>query len=68
MYKATQRRHLAHEGVPQHVLLGVGIRLDPQAVTHHGDGAFEQLVPPDLGLKEGLKRGGGRLGLALLLL
>jgi hypothetical protein len=57
-----------HEGVPRRVLLGVGIGLDPQAVAHHSDGTLEQLVPPNLGLKEGLKRGGGRLDLVLLLL
>jgi hypothetical protein len=68
VYKVTQCRHLAHKGDPRCVLLGVSIRLDPQAVAHHGDGALEQLVPPDLGLKEGLKRGGSCLGLALLLL
>jgi hypothetical protein len=27
---------------------------------------MEQLISPDLGLEEGLKRGGRRLGLALL--
>jgi hypothetical protein len=57
-----------HKGVPRYVLLSVNIRLDPQVIAHHGDGALEQLVPPDLGLKEGLKRGGSLLGLALLLL
>jgi hypothetical protein len=53
--EATQRRHLAHEQVPWCILLGIGVRLDPQAIAHYGDRALEQLIPSDLGLKEGLK-------------
>jgi hypothetical protein len=56
------------KGVPQCVLLGIGIRLDPQAITHRGDSALEQLSPPGLGLEEVLERGGRRLGRMLLLL
>jgi hypothetical protein len=32
--EAAQRHHLTNEGVPRGVLLGIGIRLDPQAVTY----------------------------------
>jgi hypothetical protein len=32
--EVTQRRHLADKRVPQRVLLGIGIGLDPQAITH----------------------------------
>jgi hypothetical protein len=53
--EATQHRHSAHEQVPWRILLGIGIGLDPQAIAHRDDHALEQLVPSDLGLKEGLK-------------
>jgi hypothetical protein len=32
--EAAQRHHPTDEGVPRGVLLGIGIRLDPQAVTY----------------------------------
>jgi hypothetical protein len=66
--KATQRRHPANKRVPRCILLGIGIGLDPQAVTHRGDSTLEQLSPPGLGLEEVLERGGRRLGRMLLLL
>jgi hypothetical protein len=53
--KATQHRHPAYERVPWCILLGIGIRLDPQAITHRGDYALEQLILPILSLEEGLK-------------
>jgi hypothetical protein len=56
------------KGVRRHVLLGIGIGLDPQAITHRGDSTLEQLSPPSLGHKEVLERGGRRLGRMLLLL
>jgi hypothetical protein len=68
MDKATQRCHPAYERVPWHILLGIGIGLDPQAIAHRGDRTLEQLILSDLGLEEGLKRGGRRLGLTLLFL
>jgi hypothetical protein len=55
VYEVAQRHHPAHKEVPRCVLLVFGIGLDPQVVAHHGDGALEQLVPPGLGLEEGLK-------------
>jgi hypothetical protein len=39
--EAAQRHHTTDEGVPQGVLLGIGIRLDPQAVTYRGNSALE---------------------------
>jgi hypothetical protein len=66
--KATQRHHPAYERVPWRILLGIGIGLNPQAIAHRGDRALEQLIPPDLGLEESLKRGGHHLGLTLLFL
>jgi hypothetical protein len=66
--KATQRRHSSYERVPWHILLGIGIGLDPQDIAHRGDRALEQLIPPNLSLEEGLKRGDRRLGLTLLFL
>jgi hypothetical protein len=66
--EAAQRRHLTDKGVPRCVLLGIGIRLDPQVVTHQGDSTLEQLSPPGLGLKEIMERGGRRLGRMVLLL
>jgi hypothetical protein len=66
--EATQRRHPTHKRVPCRTLLGIGIGLDPQAIAHRGDHTLEQLISSDLGLEEGLKRGGHRLGLAMLLL
>jgi hypothetical protein len=32
--EAAQRHHPTAEGVPWGVLLGIGIRLDPQAITY----------------------------------
>jgi hypothetical protein len=66
--EAAQRHHLTDKGVPQCVLLGIGIRLNPQAITYQSDSTLEQLSPPDLGLEEVLERGGRRLGRMLLLL
>jgi hypothetical protein len=66
--KATQRRHSVNKRVPRRVLLGIGIGLDPQAITHRGDRTLEQLSPPGLGLEEVLERGSRRLGRVLLLL
>jgi hypothetical protein len=55
--EATQRHHPTDKGVPQCILLGIsiGIRLDPQAITHRGDSALEQLSSPGLGLEEVLE-------------
>jgi hypothetical protein len=53
--KAAQRRHPKDEGVPQNIFPGVGVGLDPQAVTHGGDHALEQLGPPGLGFEEALE-------------
>jgi hypothetical protein len=66
--EAAQRHHLTDEGVPRGIFLGVGIGLDPQAITYIGDGALEQLSPPGLGLEEVLEQGGRRLSRLLLLL
>jgi hypothetical protein len=66
--KAAQRRHPTDKGVPQRILLGIGIGLDPQAITHRGNSTLEQLSLPGLGLEEVLERGGRRLGRLLLLL
>jgi hypothetical protein len=66
--EAAQRRHPLNKRVPWRILLSIGIGLDPQAVTHRGDGTLEQLGPPGLGLEEVLERGGHRLGRMLLLL
>jgi hypothetical protein len=66
--EVAQRHHLTDKGVPQCVLLGIGIGLDPQAITHQGNSALEQLSPPGLDLEEVLERGGRRLGRMLLLL
>jgi hypothetical protein len=55
MDEATKCRHPVHERLPWHVLFGISIELDPQTVTHQDDHALEQLVPSNLGLKEGLK-------------
>jgi hypothetical protein len=66
--KATQRHHPADERVPRGILLSVSVRLDPQAVTHGGDGAMEQLSPLGLGLEEALEGGGRRLSHLLFLL
>jgi hypothetical protein len=68
MDEATQRHHSTDKGVPRCVLLGIGIWLDPQAVTYQGDSTLEQLSSPGLGLEEVLERGGRRLGRMLLLL
>jgi hypothetical protein len=46
---------LMDEGVPRGVLLGIGIGLDPQAITYQGNSALEQLSLPSLGLEEVLK-------------
>jgi hypothetical protein len=56
------------EPVPWRILLGISIGLNPQAIAHCGDHVLEHLISSDLGVEEGLKRGGHRLGLALLLL
>jgi hypothetical protein len=53
--KAAQRHHLTDEGVPQGVLLSVGVELDPQAIAYEGDGALKQLNPLGLGLEEVLE-------------
>jgi hypothetical protein len=66
--EAAQRYHLTDEGVPQGVLLGISIRLDPEAITYRGDSALKQLSPPGLSLEEVLEQGGRRLGRLLLLL
>jgi hypothetical protein len=66
--KVAQRHHPTDEGVPRGVLLGIGIRLDPQAITYRGNSALEQLSLPSLGLEEVLERGGHRLSRLLLLL
>jgi hypothetical protein len=55
MDEVAQRHHLTDKGVPWRVLLGIGIGLDPQAVTHRGDGTLEQLSPPGLSLEEVLE-------------
>jgi hypothetical protein len=39
--EATQRRHPANKRVPRRVLLGIGVRLDPQAIAHRGDRTLE---------------------------
>jgi hypothetical protein len=49
-----------------HIFPGVGIGLDPQAVTHGRDRALEQLGPPDLGFEEALEGVGRRLGISIL--
>jgi hypothetical protein len=64
--KAAQRHHPTDEGVPRNIFLGVGIGLDPKAVTHGGDRALEQLGPSDLGFEEALEGVGRRLGLSIL--
>jgi hypothetical protein len=64
--KAAQRHHPTDEGVPRNIFPGVGVGLDPQAVTHGGDRALEQLGPPDLGLEEALEGVGRGLGLSVL--
>jgi hypothetical protein len=56
------------KGVPRGVLLSIGIGLDPQAITHGGDHALEQLSPLGLGLEEALEGVGRRLSYLLLLL
>jgi hypothetical protein len=56
------------KGVPRGVLLSVGIRLDPQALAHGGDGVLEQLGLLGRGLEETLEGGGRRLSRLLLLL
>jgi hypothetical protein len=43
------------EGVPRGILLGVGVGLDPQAITYGGNGALKQLSPPSLGFEEVLE-------------
>jgi hypothetical protein len=64
--KAALCYHPTDEGVPQNIFPGVGIGLDPQAITHGGDRVLEQLGPPDLGFEEALERVGRRLGLSIL--
>jgi hypothetical protein len=64
--KAAQRHHPTNEGVPRNIFPGVSIGLDPQAITHDGDHALEQLGPPDLGFEEALEGVGRRLGLSIL--
>jgi hypothetical protein len=66
--KAAQCHHPTDEGVPRGILLGIGVGLDPEAITYRGNSALEQLSPPGLGLEELLERGGHRLGRLLLLL
>jgi hypothetical protein len=53
--EATQRRHPVNKRVPRRVLLGIGIRLDPQAIAHRGDRTLEQSNPPGLGFEEVLE-------------
>jgi hypothetical protein len=45
---AAQRHHPTDEEVSWGVLLGIGIGLDPEAITYRGDSALEQLSPPGL--------------------
>jgi hypothetical protein len=66
--KAAQHHHPVDERVPRGILLSIGVGLDPQAITHGGDGALEQLSPLGLGLKEAMEGGGRRLSCLLLLL
>jgi hypothetical protein len=66
--KAAQRHHPADKGVPRGVLLSIGVGLNPQAVTHGGDHALEQLSPLGLSLEEALEGIGRRLSYLLLLL
>jgi hypothetical protein len=66
--EAAQRHHPTDEGVPQGVLLGIGIGLNPQSIKYQGNSALEQLSPPSLGLEEVLERGDRRLSRLLLLL
>jgi hypothetical protein len=53
--EAAQRHHPTDEGVPQGVLLGVGIGFDPQTIAYGGNGALKQLSPPGLGFEEVLE-------------
>jgi hypothetical protein len=53
--KATQRHHTVNKRVPWRILLGISIRLDPQAVAHRGNRTLEQLIPPGLSLEGVLK-------------
>jgi hypothetical protein len=53
--EAAQRHHPTNKGVPRCVLLGIGIGLDPQVITHRGDSTLEQLSPLGLGLEEVLE-------------
>jgi hypothetical protein len=53
--KTTQRRHPTNKRVPQRILLGIDVRLDPQAIAHRGDHTLEQLSPLGLGLEEVLQ-------------
>jgi hypothetical protein len=64
--KAAQRHHPTDEGVPQGVLLSIGIGLDAQAITHGGDRALEHLSPLGLGLEQALEGVGRRLSYLLL--
>jgi hypothetical protein len=64
--KAAQRHHPTGEGVPRNIFPDVSVRLDPQAVTHGGDRALEQLGPLDLGLEEALEGVGRGMGLSVL--
>jgi hypothetical protein len=50
--EAAQRHHPTDEGVPQGVLLSVGVGLNPQAIAYRGDGSLKQLSPLGLGLEE----------------
>jgi hypothetical protein len=53
--EAAQRHHPTDKGVPRCVLLGIGIGLDPQAITYRGDSTLVQLSRPSLGLKKVLE-------------
>jgi hypothetical protein len=66
--KVAQRRHPTDEGVPWSVFSGIGVKLNPQTVTHGGDRALEQLGPLGLGFEEALQGVGGRMGLPVLTL
>jgi hypothetical protein len=64
--KAAQRRHPTDKGIPRNIFPGVGVRLDPQAITNDGDRTLEQLGPPGLGFEEALEGIGRRLGHSIL--